>query len=251
MFILNKQVVEFKNFPNGEIMLDIRNIKIRPQNHLEWQWEDNADFIKLSILKDYLDIQFTKTDLYIKYMPYSRMDRANGIYAFSLKTVTNMINAMDFFSVTVREPHSDVTTALLNNVRVDPWVQRHIDYVLNRGDYDTIMFPDAGAQKRYQTTRVNNVVGVKTRNFETGNIESLEIVGTVGKSVLIVDDMCSRGGTFIQAAKKLRESGAEEVYLLVAYLEDNVRSGDLDLYIDCVYAGNKVAGYPTLIVLED
>ena len=48
-----------------------------------------------------------------------------------------------------------------------------------------------------------------------------------GKKILIVDDICSRGGTFYHSAKKMKELGAEEVYLYVTHCENTILEGDL------------------------
>jgi ribose-phosphate pyrophosphokinase len=99
---------------------------------------------------------------------------------------------------------------------------------------DSLLFPDAGAQKRYLSP-LKYAVGHKHRDFESGDIQSYSILGDVGERVLIVDDLCSRGGTFIGAAKELRAKGAKEVFLLVAHLENNVFTGELFDHIDGLY----------------
>jgi ribose-phosphate pyrophosphokinase len=250
MIILNKKEVKFGYFPNGEIYLAKENLETNAYNRLVWEWEDNDDFIKLGLLKDYLDNIFTNTDLHIKYFPYSRMDRHNGTYVFSLRYIARLINAMNFFAIKIREPHSDVLPALINHCVIEEWCKVQVVKLCDQYGYNSIFFPDVGAQKRYNMN-FTSAVGNKVRDFETGNILSYNITGTVGKKVLIVDDMCSRGGTFIEAAKKLRDSGAKQVDLLVSYLEHNVLTGDMEKYIDFTFAGNNVPGYPTLIVVGD
>ena len=47
------------------------------------------------------------------------------------------------------------------------------------------------------------------------------------KKVLIVDDICSAGGTFKFSAMKLKELGAKDVALYVSHCEDNIQNGDL------------------------
>ena len=54
--------------------------------------------------------------LIIPYMPYSRMDRTEGHTVFTLKYFANIINGLGFNKITVCEPHSDVTPALLNGM---------------------------------------------------------------------------------------------------------------------------------------
>ena len=69
--------------------------------------------------------------------------------------------------------------------------------------------------------------GVKERNLKTGEIIKYDIVGgdMKGKDVIIVDDLCSGGGTFVEAAKALKEAGAKRVYLAVTHCELNIFNG--------------------------
>ena len=46
-------------------------------------------------------------------------------------------------------------------------------------------------------------------------------------NVLIVDDICSKGGTFYHSAKKLKELGAKNIYLYVSHCENTILEGDL------------------------
>lgn len=58
----------------------------------------------------------------------------------------------------------------------------------------------------------------------------LELVGAdkvAGSTVLIVDDICSRGGTFTHTAKALKDAGADEIYLYVTHCENTIRDGSV------------------------
>jgi ribose-phosphate pyrophosphokinase len=244
MISLNHKEVVFGNFPNKEFNMDIELLDIRPSNYIEWNFEDNGDFIKLYTLKSYLDGLDKRSRLYIGYMPYSRMDRMNDSYAFSLKYACKMINDMGFYKVVVKEPHSDVTPALLDRCSVFDWCmgkimtkepdELGIARAICMDEVDSLFFPDAGAQKRYQT-EMPYAVGYKQRDFATGDITSFEIQGGIGENVLIVDDLCSRGGTFIHSAIELKRAGAKKVSLLVAHCEENVFTGELFDHIDTLY----------------
>lgn len=60
--------------------------------------------------------------------------------------------------------------------------------------------------------------GEKVRDQSTGRITSYEVVGNPkGKRVLIVDDICDGGATFITLAKALLGQGATEVHLFVSH----------------------------------
>ena len=75
-----------------------------------------------------------------------------------------------------------------------------------------LFYPDEGAMKRY-SGMINKpyAFGIKDRDWYTGAIKGLEVSGSTdlikNNNVLIVDDICSRGGTFYHSAKKLKELG--------------------------------------------
>jgi len=241
MIKLNGKTVIIGKFPNKECNLPIQEMIINSYNRIDWMFESDTEFFYLALLKDYLDSQITKSEICIHYMPHSRMDRNNGIYAFSLKTACKLVNAMNFEIVRVIEPHSDVTPALLDNSFPYEWCMEMVDSVVESCNAVSLFFPDAGAAKRYGT-RYPYAIGNKLRDFETGNITSFDLTGEVGKVVLIVDDLCSRGGTFVHSAKLLQENGAEEIYLLVAHCETTVYKGELFKHIDHLYTGNHNQG---------
>lgn len=59
--------------------------------------------------------------LVVPYFPYARQDRVmRPEEAFSLKAVARLINGLGFDEVVTCDPHSDVTPALVENVRVVP-----------------------------------------------------------------------------------------------------------------------------------
>ena len=71
--------------------------------------------------------------------------------------------------------------------------------------------------------------GMKDRDWKTGEIKGLNVIGEIekGASVLIIDDICSKGGTFYHSAKKLLELGAGEISLYVSHCENSILDGDL------------------------
>lgn len=238
MIKLNGTEVEFGRFPNGEVNLPIADISLRSYNEVEWMYEADEEFFLLALLKDFIDNTITKAYISIHYMPHSRMDRANESYWFSLKTAAKMVNNMGWDYVHVVEPHSDVTPALLDKSFTVNWCMANIQKVLGMTGSTSLFFPDAGAAKRY-TYNMPYAVGNKRRNFKTGEIESFTLSGDVHEKVLIVDDMCSKGGTFVHSARLLKTKGAMKVNLLVAYCEPTVFKGELFDHIDKMYVSEN------------
>ena len=87
--------------------------------------------------------------------------------------------------------------------------------------------PDVGGVERARALgrRVNSSIAiVDKRRPEPGKSEVMNVVGHVkGKTCIIVDDIIDSGGTIINAAKALKDKGAEDVY---AYITHAVLSGN-------------------------
>ena len=253
MIYLNDEKVEVKKFPNGESLInsDTLNIKKDELNKIKFKFESDDDITHLIFLKGHLDELRTKCSLEILYMPYSRMDRTEGMTVFTLKYLCRLINSLEFEEVLIYEPHSDVRVALLDRVKVINMTKVLTEKLLNEisGNKEDlyIVYPDAGAAKRYgKQIKYDKVLTAnKERDFKTGFINKLEINGEIKEKefkAVIADDLCSRGGTFILTAEKLKEMGATEIYLVVTHCEDTIFDGDIltnDL-ITKVYTTNSI-----------
>lgn len=241
MITINNTEINFTQFPNGETFLEAMQINkacLWAQDcTIKFKYENDSDLIKLMFVKKHLDDLNKITSLIIYYMPYSRMDRTEGKTVFTLKYVAEFINSLNFESVTICEPHSDVAPALINKCRIKNTsaelvvrVIQELDFDSNKNDY--LFYPDAGAEKRYskQINYEKVLSASKERDFETGFIKKLAITGELPSEpfrAIIVDDLCSRGGTFMLSAQKLKEAGATEIYLVVTHCEDSIHDGDI------------------------
>lgn len=217
------------NTQNLHIPIDIlRNPKIL----IEWKYESDEEMATLL----YIAMRFKnrKKDLILSYIPNARMDRVkNPDEIFTLKYFCEFINSLKFEKVYVLDPHSDVSTALLNNVSlidVRDYIFKAIDKV-DREDI-IIFFPDNGAAKRYSgMIGLPYCYGSKNRDWRTGEILGLDIItnglNLDGKDILIVDDICSKGGTFYHSALKLKECGVNNIYLYVTHCENTIAKGEL------------------------
>lgn len=233
-------------------------------NEVQMRYQSDRDLIHLLFVSDWLDTnqQSIPKRLTIPYMPYSRMDRApDANSVFTLRSVCRFVNSMRFERVMLWEPHSDVCLALLDNVRPVAHTLAMVSTVTEAIGFDPerdyLFFPDAGAQKRYVgLTGYKTAVGFKHRDFATGQLTGdMDVVGpsdlaelaATGRSakVLILDDLCSRGGTFVMAATKLRELGFREVHLLVTHCEETVYDGDLFGAVDSVFCTDSIVQGPS------
>lgn len=161
--------------------------------------------------------------LIIPHCMYARQDRVFGDgNSLGVKVFANIINSLELNEVVICDPHSDVVTALLDNVRVVKQASVFKNILSNMSDACFIA-PDSGAVKRtteMATAAVSDSIVCmgKRRNMRDGKITKTELYGDVyGKRCVIVDDICDGGATFIAAANVLKEAGAASVELIVTH----------------------------------
>ena len=183
------------------------------------------------------------------YIPHARMDRVKSSEdVFTLKYFCEVINSLNFKTVWVRDAHSNVSLALLNNV-VEEGAGHWMRTAAHGYNAEALFFPDEGAMKRYSDySPLPYAFGLKKRDWKTGQILGLDLINAdaiKGKRVLIVDDICSRGGTFYHSAKALKAADAASVALYVTHLEETILLGDLpdSGLVDRVYTTPSI--FPT------
>ena len=215
---------------------------------IEWLYEGDSELFTLICVKRHIDRIFSSREVVLEmpYIPHARMDRVkNDEDVFTLKYFCEVINSLHFKIVWVRDAHSNVSLALLENV-CDMGVELYIHKATLASNADVLFFPDEGAMKRYSDkSYLPYAFGMKKREWETGKILGLDIINAElvkDKNVLIVDDICSRGGTFYHSAKALKAAGAKSVSLYVTHLEETVTIGDLPNsgLIDHIYTSESI-----------
>nr|WP_321221922.1 ribose-phosphate diphosphokinase [uncultured Psychroserpens sp.] len=163
--------------------------------------------------------------LFLPYMPAARQDRVmvSG-ESLSVKVYADVINGLNLESVTIFDPHSEVTPALLNNCKVIS-NHRFIEQVIRDINSEIVLIsPDGGALKKiYKVSEFLGGLPVvecsKKRNVKNGKLEGFKVYedNLEGKDCLIVDDICDGGGTFIGLAEELKNKNASSLYLAVSH----------------------------------
>lgn len=246
MIWVNGKEIAQEHFSAGEL-----KIKLWPSNKsridLVWHYENDAELFTVACIREYYATQ--ECILYLPYLPSARMDRVkNPEDVFTLKTFAHLINSLNFERVYVWDAHSNVGPALIDRC-VDVSAQNYIEEAIKllkyrlenefcSGDEISVnpdiclFFPDEGAQKRYGTMFPDypQAFGIKKRNWETMRIEGYDIIGGENikdKHVLIIDDICSYGNTFIKAAESIEAAGAAGINLYITHCEDAISKGDI------------------------
>ncbi|SRR6266567_3038846 len=256
--LINSIPIESFNFPGGECSVKIPEICFDRNAITAYLYSSN-DIMKLLLTVDAIRriYPMAKITLIIPYFPYARQDRVcNQGEALSVKIMANLINGLNCDEVIIYDPHSDVTSALINNCHtVDSLKLINGSILFNTIEDDqNLIFisPDNGAEKKvrniakYFNRRM--ICATKVRDIATGEIIDTHImlrdhiIVNPNQNLLIIDDICDGGRTFIEIAKKLvaqRPKG--NLYL---YVTHGIFSKGLDPLKEYF---NKVFCYHTML----
>ena len=238
MIKVNGRTIELGHFPDGTLLVkenvpkDFNTERIAT---IMWKYENDSEMVALIYLTKHLKSHgVEKIHLDMPYIPNARQDRVKADEdVFTLKYFAEVINSLKFASVTVLDPHSSVSEALIDRVVIKT-PKDNIKKVLEKLGEDNIMmfYPDEGAMKRYSSMADKPYAfGIKKRDWATGQIKGLDVAGATelipNSRVLIIDDICSKGGTFYYSAKKLKELGASEIYLYISHCENTILQGEV------------------------
>ena len=250
MIKLNGKIVNINHFPDGTLLLKEESKWSGGGAHkIEWYFESNEELVTLMFLTKHLRSydNTIKINLSLPYIPNARQDRVKTSEdVFTLKYFADIINYLNFNQIQVLDPHSSVSEALINNI-VPCAPKVYIEKAIRNCNPDILFFPDEGAMKRYSNmATVEYAFGIKKRDWTTGQIQGLDVAGCIDRikdsKILIIDDICSRGGTFYHSAKKLKELGAKEIYLYITHCENTILAGELltSGLIEKVYTTNSI-----------
>lgn len=212
------------NADNLKFFLETTEYKLIARLH------NSNDVITLAMIKNALfNIKKLPIHATIPYLPYGRQDRVcDKGESSSLKVFCGLINYLDFDSVTIIDPHSDVSAALLNNVKVisrldifhNSWMELK-NRVFAGGVF---LAPDAGSNKKVSELAAyfnhkEFYRADKLRDLSNGNIKETIVYcdDFHGQDVIIADDLCDGGRSFIELAKVLKTKNCGKVVLYVTH----------------------------------
>jgi ribose-phosphate pyrophosphokinase len=200
-------------------------------------------------------IGFKEIHLFCPFFLGSRSDRLfePGTNHYLKDVVCPIINSLNFDTVTVVDPHSDVLEACVNNLKKISNLNL-VEFALKYlGDEDfTLISPDAGAAKKIFGIadkidyKGSILICTKTRD-EHGKLSNLNIplnYEHVSKPIIIIDDICDGGATFVKIGKKIFDyrvaTGADaktfgKVYLIVTHAILSHGFVELDRYFDGIF----------------
>lgn len=250
MIKVNDTVIDIQHFSDGSQKLvgihipeRLKGDKYTSLFEIVWKYENESELVTLIYIVNYIRDIYVRSNyitLQMLWVPNARMDRVESENdVFTLKYFSQIINSLKFNKVIVLDPHSRVTNALIDRVKVVPaehFIQKAINEITTKYTFEKdfndylVCFPDNGAFERYANLKCfdgfTKIFGKKHRDWETGKIVKLDLNVDEdvvrGKNVFIVDDMISSGETLYQFIQKLKSYGALQVYIYCSHLENRI-----------------------------
>lgn len=253
MVTINNEQFPSEYFLNQEAIY--KKTTLNPDgNTITMKFEDNRDITNMIMAAAWIRDELgedTPIILDMPYVPYSAMDREINDQIFSLKLFGKEIEKLGFKKVIVLDPHNkEVLEQYVSNVvYVD--INTYTSRVIDDFKPDFIFFPDKGAMIKYpcivDTKDIPVIHGNKQRNLSNrGALATYEVItdghDITGKRVLIIDDICRKGGTFVWGGGELKKLGVAEIALYVSHCEACIFDGkllDADSPVSVIYTNDS------------
>lgn len=245
MVKINNKRFDSKKFPNREVVYEEKPLSAE-YNVISLFWEDNQDIGSLVMAVQYIrENTPAEAKLYLEmpYIPYSAMDRWINEQIPSAIYFARVINNLGFDRIYVLDPHSEVVMKELSYGKaelIEMSIQTIIENVIAEVKPNFIYYPDKGAYAKYpnilDTFDIPYFHGYKHRDLSNKGQLSPEMQVDLcgikaeelkGSTVLIIDDICRKGGTAYYAAKNLHALGVSKVCLYVSHCEDCITEGNI------------------------
>lgn len=230
---------EIKKYPDGTQYVKVNKFV----DELVFNINSYEDLWTLNQIKDVYNHNHKEVGLYIPCLLDAQADkRFNPDESSGLKLVCEFINSMKFKYVKVFHPHNpEVVEALLNNFIIEDnsiFINQVFSYIDIDFESTVLLSSDAGGFKPLMKLAdklqwEGEVYGAsKSRKYVDGKstlIQEIDRQDFNGKDILIIDDICVYGGTFVGLAKMLKERNCGKLYLAVSHM--TVESPNKDLFI--------------------
>ena len=246
-------MIEFINYPDGTFYPQIKEF----ESEITFKINSYSDLWKLRQIKDVYDANRKPLSVTIPCIIDGQADRRfNDNESANLRLVCQFINSMKFEQVSVFHPHNpEVIEALIDNVEIIDNTS-FITNVLGRLIEDNkeklknmvLLSTDAGGFKPLMKLadrifwKGEVFAASKSRSWD-GNASKLtqqiDKEDFEGKSILIVDDLCVYGGTFIGLSKLLKNRNIGNLYLATSHLTVTAPNPELSTAFDRVFITNS------------
>lgn len=224
--------------------------------------ESYQDLWNLKQLKDVYEHNNLNANIYIPWLIDGQADRRfNHNESFNLKLVCEFLRDMNWKNIFIFHPHNpSIPEAILPNLEIIPntsFIQEVLKITSSTPSNTVLLSPDAGAFKGLISTAQALQWSGETYSASKARVVSEEghasLVQCVdrtdfeGKDIIIVDDICIKGGTFIGLAQLLESKNIGKLYLAVSHMTISEPAERLFHYFDRIFttkshsAASKIA----------
>ena len=219
--------IQIETFPDGEIGIQI-NENVRGRDVFVLQTiahRPNSYLLELLIIIDALKRSSARSiTAVIPYFGYARQDRKDrGRVPITAKLVANLIEKAGASRVLTMDLHAEQVQGFfdipVDNLYARPLLVAEIQK-LKLQNY-IVVAPDIGSIKlaRAFSALLNvDLAIVDKRRINADRVEMNALIGDVkDKNVLLIDDMCSTGGTLKMASFVCKKAGAKQIFAAVTH----------------------------------
>lgn len=246
-------------YPDGGKYATITNTA---NNCFTYRINDYSDLFMLKSIKDAWDnmhmlVPGGKRPLNVRIpcMFQQQHDRRfNKNESHELKLICEFLNSCDFATVEIFHPHNEsAISTILNNViftptkdyyrRVFDNLRKHDVYINDPNKSAPILLStDAGSFKWVNKIAEEYKLDLYAANKmrEKGKLtQHIECQDFKGRDIIILDDLCVYGGTFVGLGKMLKERNCGKLFLVVSHITVKTPNKELENLFDTVYTTNS------------
>ncbi len=245
--------VERKRFPDGEMYVRILSEVRRAEVAVIGNTRSDADFVELLLLLNAArEAGASSVTAVVPYFGYSRQ---HMIYKpgepVSSKVMTRSIENFSDRIICV-EIHDEETIGFASHQFKNLSVIRTSSEYFRDSKIDLILSPDDGGYDRAK--KMAEILSIPAYYIDKKRIDAKTVemhlpkVDFSGKSVLIVDDIISTGGTIIKAVKLLKDNGASRISVSAVhgvFAKDSDRT--IEPLVDLLAVSDSIDGDHSLI----
>ncbi|HSX40900.1 MAG TPA: ribose-phosphate pyrophosphokinase [Candidatus Saccharimonadales bacterium] len=222
----------------------------------------DRNYMELFFIVDALSRSGAKSvTVVMPYMGYQRQDHVfRDGEAVSLEVAVKTLEAVGVTKLISFDLHSikipEMFKIPVTHLSALPLFAQKIKEMEKTLDHFVLITPDMGGIRRIKilSELLDNMPYasiVKNRDLVTGGVEAKDIElpkGTTlsGKTVVIVDDMISSGGTIVKAAQLLRKNGVAKTYVFATHPVLSQNSPEIlqEADVEKVYVTDTIAVSP-------
>lgn len=249
---------KISKFPDGQQLITISSFLVESNKNSIVQISSRMNSFKdveliICANQSLKEMGAEKIELYVPYFIGARSDRkfGEGQTNYLKNVICPIINSQGFSKVIVMDAHSDVLEACLDNFKKIDNI-RLVDFALSeikgRSSQTALISPDAGALKKiFDVAKEFNITNVttasKVRDIISGNIIRTELPTmdlTDIDDIIIIDDICDGGRTFIELAKVIRLQTDKPIHLVVTHGIFSAGFEELEKYFDSIFTTDSI-----------